>query len=93
MLNLNSIEPKLIALLGVSLVIASNDDSLNKIYNNQLVVYAGTLSYSLYLIHQPIFSFLRIYGKKSGFEITNLFYLIAICVIVIFSYLNWKYRL
>ena len=91
MLNLNSIEPKLIALLGVSLVIASNDDSLNKIYNNQLVVYAGTLSYSLYLIHQPIFSFLRIYGKKSGFEITNLFYLIAICVIVIFSYLNWKY--
>ena len=91
MLNLNSIEPKLIALLGVSLVIASNDDSLNKIYNNQLVVYAGTLSYSLYLIHQPIFSFLRIYGKKSGFEITNLFYLIAIFVIVIFSYLNWKY--
>jgi peptidoglycan/LPS O-acetylase OafA/YrhL len=91
MLNLNSIEPKLIALLGVSLVIASNDASLNRIYSNQLVVYAGTLSYSLYLLHQPIFSFLRIFGKKSGFEITNLFYLIAICVIVVFSYLNWKY--
>jgi peptidoglycan/LPS O-acetylase OafA/YrhL len=91
MLNLNSIEPKLIALLGVSLLIAANDDSLNKIYSNQLVVYAGTLSYSLYLLHQPIFSFLRIYGNKSGFEITDLFYLIAICFIVIFSYLNWKY--
>ena len=91
MLNLNSIEPKLIALLGLSLLISSKNDIFNKLYSNQLVVYTGTFSYSLYLLHQPIFSFLRIYGKKSGFEITNILYLIAIFVIIIFSYLNWKY--
>jgi peptidoglycan/LPS O-acetylase OafA/YrhL len=91
MLNLNSIEPKLIALLGLSLLISSKNDIFDKLYSNKLVVYTGTFSYSLYLLHQPIFSFLRIYGKKSGFEITNILYMIAIFVIIIFSYLNWKY--
>jgi peptidoglycan/LPS O-acetylase OafA/YrhL len=59
---INHIEPKLVALLGVALVIFSNNDStyLSKILNRKIISAIGLSSYSVYLLHQPLFAFFRI---------------------------------
>lgn len=52
------------------------------------IVVTGMMSYSLYLWHQPIFSFIRLYSTS---EPTTIYYLISIPVIFIISFLSWRY--
>jgi len=58
----NDTEPKLIALIGISLIIFSNTDSsvLTKVLSFKLISTIGLSSYSIYLLHQPLFAFSRI---------------------------------
>jgi peptidoglycan/LPS O-acetylase OafA/YrhL len=60
---INDTEPKLIALTGISLIIFSNTHStfLTKILSLKVISMIGLSSYSIYLFHQPIFAFFRIY--------------------------------
>jgi peptidoglycan/LPS O-acetylase OafA/YrhL len=66
---INDTEPKLIALIGISLIIFSNTESsfLTKILNIKIISIIGMSSYSIYLLHQPLFAFFRNY-KNSSFE-------------------------
>ena len=59
---INDIEPKLIALTGVSFIIFSNTKSsiLTKFLSFKIISTIGLSSYSIYLIHQPLFAFFRV---------------------------------
>lgn len=69
---INNIEPKLIALLGISCVIFSNNtnSSLTKLLSFKPLKLIGLSSYSIYLLHQPIFVFFRIF--KNNYDLINL---------------------
>ena len=74
---INHAEPKLIALLGVSLIIFSNTNSsmLTKVLSFKLISIIGLSSYSLYLFHQPIFAFFRIYYTQINWKVFEDSYL------------------
>lgn len=80
----------LIPTIGTCLIIIfSNENTLTyKLLSLRPIVFIGLLSYSLYLWHQPIFSFLRIYSIEE--PSTNTF-LISIVFIFLISYLSLKY--
>ena len=95
---INDIEPKLIALFGVSLIIFSNSENsyLSKLLNFKPLAVIGASSFSIYLLHQPTFAFYRIYKLSSwenylnkstnlsGIEINFL-----ILITLIFGYLSF----
>lgn len=66
---INDIEPKIITLLGVSLIIFSNKEEtlLTKALSNNLVSKIGLSSYSIYLLHQPLFAFFRIFRYQERY--------------------------
>ena len=79
----------LIPVIGTMLIIIfSNEDTFfYKILGNRIFVFNGLISYSLYMWHQPIISFLSYSG-----EINSLFYKISIIfVLIIISFLSWKF--
>ena len=57
------IEPKLIAIIGISMIIFSNTDSsvLTKLLGIKVISIIGFSSYSMYLLHQPLFAFYKSY--------------------------------
>tara|TARA_A100001015_G_scaffold317372_1_gene434172 strand:+ start:987 stop:2939 length:1953 start_codon:yes stop_codon:yes gene_type:complete len=88
----NNIEPKLIATLGASLVIASPSKKLN--INNYLtsgLERIGLISYSLYLFHQPVYAFFRIFLKKQQIEESLLIIFIIFLFLIMLSNVNYKY--
>ena len=58
---INDAEPKLIALIGISLIIFSNSESsvLTKVLSLKVISIVGLSSYSIYLLHQPLFAFFK----------------------------------
>lgn len=63
---INDTEPKLIALAGISLIIFSNTEKtfLSRILSTKPINLIGRSSYSIYLLHQPIFAFSRIFRNN-----------------------------
>lgn len=64
---INDLEPKLITLTGISLFLFSNkEDSItSKILNLKILRNIGLSSYSIYLFHQPLFAFYRVFLNKN----------------------------
>jgi peptidoglycan/LPS O-acetylase OafA/YrhL len=89
--NVNEIEPKIIALLGVSLIILSNQKNtlLSKILSTKLLSTIGIISYSIYLLHQPLFSFFRVYKNSKMQEVTQLEKFNLILILLVISYISW----
>jgi peptidoglycan/LPS O-acetylase OafA/YrhL len=86
---INDTEPKLIALIGISLIIFSNTEStlLSKILSFKLISIIGLSSYSIYLIHQPFFAFIKIQNeinKQISFYPENFFYSYSFLIFCIF---------
>ena len=75
-------------IIGVSLIIwfASGNDLVTKLLSTKIFVGTGLISYSLYLWHYPIFSFVKISGLVSGNFILKIFLTIFIFVVSIASY-------
>jgi len=71
------IEPKLIAVVGISMVIFSNTDSsaLTKLLRLKAISIIGLSSYSIYLLHQPLFVFFRIYYTQINWKVIQDSYL------------------
>ncbi len=69
-----SLRPRLIITIGVSLVLFSKNEYslLESISKNRLIKNLGLTSFSLYLLHQPIFAFARIYNNKETLLLANL---------------------
>ena len=59
-----------------------------KILGNKIVVFVGLLSYSLYLWHQPVFAYLRVFSLEHPSPVT---FLSLLPVIFVFSFLTWKF--
>src|SRR5210317_1819526 len=59
--SVNNIEPKLLVSIGISLIIFSNTNStyLTKLLSFKFFTIIGLSSYSIYLLHQPVFAFFR----------------------------------
>ena len=60
--DINSILPKAIILIGAALFLLQNSNK--PIIINTPIQTIGTISYSLYLFHQPIIAFLNIQNDK-----------------------------
>ena len=97
---INDSDPKLIALIGISLIIFSNTDSsiLSKVLSFKLISTIGLSSYSLYLLHQPLFAFFRIYKSRSfenylnnNTEILNGELFLLIFGLFLLGFFNYKY--
>ena len=63
---INNVYTKDILLLGAILYLSSNEDSqlTNFLNKNKIIQLFGMMSFSLYLFHQPIFVFYRIYSDR-----------------------------
>jgi peptidoglycan/LPS O-acetylase OafA/YrhL len=70
---INDTEPKLITLIGVSLIIFSNTENsvLTKVLSFKIISLIGLSSYSIYLLHQPLFAFFRLYKQNSWENFLN----------------------
>ena len=83
--NLKTLPP----LIATSLIIFfyKNEGFLNRLFVNKFAVGIGLVSYSLYLLHYPIFAFVRSLHLASGiFE----FFIVAVLVFVV-SILSYFY--
>ena len=100
--SINQIEPKLIALIGISLIIFSNTDEtyLSKILNLRPMYLIGLSSYSIYLLHQPVFAFVRIYNsdiqpvisfEKLDYYLNLQTKITIIVLLVFFSYFQYYF--
>ena len=89
--SVNNIEPKLLVLLGISLIIFSNTNNsyLTKLLSFKLLAIIGLSSYSIYLLHQPIFAFFRLAytGRLLFFGDKEKYFLIILTLI--FGYFSY----
>lgn len=80
----------LVPTIGTVLILfyANENTITNKILSFAYVKYIGIISYSLYIWHQPIFAFAKIYSINPP---SNFFY--AVCIIVCFflAFFTWKF--
>jgi peptidoglycan/LPS O-acetylase OafA/YrhL len=80
----------LIPVLGtISIIIFANGKTfVAQILRVRIIVSLGLISYSLYLWHQPVFSFLKhlLFTKP-----THLQNFLALIVILVISFFSWKY--
>lgn len=80
----------IIPIIGTVLLIysMSSETRVGKMLSNNFIVHLGLLSYSAYLIHQPLFVFCR-YIKQA--EIKTIEYLLLVVVTFFLSHLSWKF--
>jgi len=87
MLNLNSIEPRLFAVAGTGLVLISKS---NNFHNIKPILIIGSSSYSIYLFHQPIFAFYRLFNERYFLSESWFGVFLVILLVLIISYYHWK---
>lgn len=75
--------------LGAALLIyaCSGPNVMRAALSNKILVFVGLISYSLYLWHWPIFSFLR----YRQIELTFLTSMVAVIASFLLAFLTWKY--
>ena len=76
--------------IGTALIIlyADSKNFTGKILSNKILVGIGLVSYSLYLWHQPIFAFARVYKQD---QISSLDSYILVFLSLLLSFFTWKY--
>ena len=91
-LTINSIEPRIVSNLGVALLLLSSYKGIvNKFLSSNLLKYIGLSSYSVYLFHQPLFAFSRLFQNKYGLLQSKYLMFVLLILLFLISYLNWKY--
>ncbi len=83
--NLNTLLP----LLGASIIIFTfkNEGFFNLLFVNKFILKIGLISYSLYLLHYPIFAFVR----ANRLAHSNIDYLIVALIIFVLSAISYRF--
>jgi peptidoglycan/LPS O-acetylase OafA/YrhL len=91
--GITNLQPKIICLLGVSLILLNTNKNkiLENLSNLKFITLLGTCSYSIYLYHQPVYAFTRIFLRRSFNEITYFTHLGLILLILLISYLSFRF--
>lgn len=84
--GVNALLPTIGAVLIV--LFANTQTFVGKLLGSKWLVGIGLISYSTYLWHQPLFSFVR-YGSIQ--EPSKMVYLLLILLSLLLAYLTWKY--
>tara|TARA_B110000438_G_scaffold295241_1_gene337934 strand:+ start:90 stop:2153 length:2064 start_codon:yes stop_codon:yes gene_type:complete len=79
----------LIPTLGTALLIlfCHKNTIIYKILSNKFLVFIGLISYSAYLFHYPIFSFI----KHMNINLNNVDYFYLIPIVFFLSFLSWRF--
>ena len=79
-----------IILTSIIILIADKASILTKILKTPFLIHIGILSYSLYMIHQPIIAFIKVWNNKyvEGFDMLEL--LLTITLIYLLSLASYK---
>ena len=72
---------------AILILFCNKNTIVNKILSNKFLVFLGLISYSAYLFHYPIFSFI----KYTNVSIKSVYYIYIILLILFLSFLNWKF--
>ncbi len=80
----------LFPVIGTSLLIlfTNKESYIGRFLSVKPLVFFGLISYSLYLFHQPIFAYSRIYTFDS---INEANYYLLMLLAIVFSYLSWRF--
>tara|TARA_Y100000389_G_C17463970_1_gene523971 strand:+ start:2639 stop:4612 length:1974 start_codon:yes stop_codon:yes gene_type:complete len=92
MLTLNSIEPRIVSNIGVAAILLSDQNNfINKVLSTKIFSLIGLSSYSIYLLHQPLFAFWRIYETRYAIQNNDYQILFTLTILLFISYLNWRF--
>lgn len=85
--------PKLLTLFGVGFIILNENKKnfLSQIYESKFISIIGLSSYSIYLLHQPVFAYYRSHKNSIFEEFNNIDKSIAVTFVIILSYLIWRF--
>ena len=90
-INLNSIEPRIVALFGASLMLINSvNNFVTKILSTRYIDRIGQYSYSIYLIHQPLLLF-TLCIEINTLTQAKIFHFILFTILFMLSYINWKF--
>lgn len=81
----------LFPVVGTCLVLlyGKHDNFLTRILSTRSVVYIGLVSYSLYIFHQPIISFIKVIVSVDSFYSSNILKVLALVITVVISLLSY----
>ena len=92
--DIYSLYPRIIVVLGTSLILLANNAENNKFLNylikNKLFAYTGLISYSLYLFHQPIFAFATTLTNRNEVLISTPMKVFLLSITFVLASLNYK---
>jgi peptidoglycan/LPS O-acetylase OafA/YrhL len=92
--DINLLYPRIIVVLGTSLILLANNAENNKFLNylikNKLFAYTGLISYSLYLFHQPIFAFATTLTNRNEVLISTPMKVFLLSITFVLASLNYK---
>ena len=88
-LELNNLFPRIICLMGVSLYLLGSKNKFRMFNFEEIFIFTGKISYSLYLFHQPIYSFYNIYLYKNNISENELTKFYLICLLFFVSSINY----
>lgn len=90
---IDNLFPKVICLLGVSVLLLNHKENLILVKISDVKIFSviGLMSYSIYLYHQPLYAFVRIYLRRSFQEVGIFQHFFVILLILIISFISYKF--